>query len=413
MQNVKKEVVLIGAGKIGKGYAADLFNQAGYKLTFLCHSMRQAKEMRDRGGYTLYKYFDGEDEPRVERVEDYEAYSTLEEYDACVDALSKTNYATLHLYPTAFESVGHMLGDVVKKRVKDKNDGTLDIILCINLMDPHVIIRHYIEERLETEEEWKCYQEKIGLVLALTFRWGANPRPYMLENDPLASCVAESPDLPVDKEAFKGPIPEGVALRPLTKMRERLIYKVWGGNVSHCIIAMLGKKKGYEYTYQGERDEEVYKASVLGTKEARFGFDKAFTLTEEEKEENFRGRNLRQREPLEGKPKRLDENTRVGGDPARKLARNDRLIGPALSCIKNGKVPYYLTKAAASAFYFTNPADASAVEIQDFIKENGIEKAITKFCQLDLNDRYDEIVYQLVLAHYYDMGDFDPNVVNY
>ena len=32
---MKKEAVLIGAGKIGRGYRADLFNQAGYHLTFL------------------------------------------------------------------------------------------------------------------------------------------------------------------------------------------------------------------------------------------------------------------------------------------------------------------------------------------------------------------------------------------
>ena len=34
----KKELVLIGAGKIGRGYIADLFNTAGYKLTFLEYS---------------------------------------------------------------------------------------------------------------------------------------------------------------------------------------------------------------------------------------------------------------------------------------------------------------------------------------------------------------------------------------
>ena len=74
-------------------------------------------------------------------------------------------------------------------------------------------------ERLETPQEIDYFEQKVGLGMALTFRWGANPREYMLEKDPLCSCVAESPDLPVDALAFKGPIPEGVALRPLTKMQ--------------------------------------------------------------------------------------------------------------------------------------------------------------------------------------------------
>ena len=33
-----KQVVLIGAGKIGRGYMADLFSRAGYALTFLEYS---------------------------------------------------------------------------------------------------------------------------------------------------------------------------------------------------------------------------------------------------------------------------------------------------------------------------------------------------------------------------------------
>ena len=40
---MKKEVAIIGAGKIGKGYVADLFNDAGYRIIFLCHSLKQAK----------------------------------------------------------------------------------------------------------------------------------------------------------------------------------------------------------------------------------------------------------------------------------------------------------------------------------------------------------------------------------
>ena len=34
----KKHLVLIGAGKIGCGYLADLFESAGYSLTFLVHT---------------------------------------------------------------------------------------------------------------------------------------------------------------------------------------------------------------------------------------------------------------------------------------------------------------------------------------------------------------------------------------
>lgn len=415
MEEAKRKVVLIGAGKIGKGYIADIFNEAGYQLVFLCHSLKQAEELRQQGYYTLYKYCDGEVEPRVSKIEGYEAYSTAAEYEQSVAALANTNYATVHLYPGAFASVGHMVGDAIKERVRLGKTDTLDVMLCLNYIDPDLIIRKHIEERLETEAEWDDYRNNVGIVLALTFRWGGNPRPYMLQEDPLCSCVAESPDLPVDREAFKGPIPTDVALRPLAKMRERLAFKIWGGNVNHCIMSYVGYAKGLTYTFEAEADDEAYKIATLATKEAHFGYDQEYTLTDAEKAENHRGRHQRDRSQKSKAMEqvRKDELTRVGADPGRKLARRDRIIGPALACIKNGKVPYFLTRAAAYAFLFDAKEDGSAVEIQTYTKENGIAKAIEKFCQLDLADVYDKQIFELVLANYYDICDVDPFVAAY
>ena len=161
--------------------------------------------------------------------------------------MARVNYATVHLYPSAFEEVGHMIADAICRRVEEGNQQTLDIMLCLNYIEADQIILKHIREKLQTPEQRRYLEEKVGVGMALTFRWGANPRPYMLEKDPLCSCVAESPDLPVDAEAFKGPIPEGVALRPLTKMRERLAFKLWGGNVNGAITANLAMQKGYKY----------------------------------------------------------------------------------------------------------------------------------------------------------------------
>ena len=55
MAKFAKKAVLIGAGNIGKGYLADLFESAGYSLTFLTHSLKQAERLRERGSYTIYK----------------------------------------------------------------------------------------------------------------------------------------------------------------------------------------------------------------------------------------------------------------------------------------------------------------------------------------------------------------------
>ena len=64
-------------------------------------------------------------------------------------------------------------------------------------------------------------------------------------------------------------------------------------------------------------------------------------------------------------------------------------------------------------FYFKNPADASACEIQDYIARRGIEAAVETYCQLDLTDPAEQALYQLILAHYYDMSGEDPITLPY
>ena len=49
MANYQKELVLIGAGKLGRGYLADLFGAAGYHLIFLEYSKQLVDAMNAQG----------------------------------------------------------------------------------------------------------------------------------------------------------------------------------------------------------------------------------------------------------------------------------------------------------------------------------------------------------------------------
>ena len=52
---MQKTYVQIGSGKIGRGYIADLFNEAGYHLVFLDILEPFVKALREQGYYTLFK----------------------------------------------------------------------------------------------------------------------------------------------------------------------------------------------------------------------------------------------------------------------------------------------------------------------------------------------------------------------
>ena len=78
-----------------------------------------------------------------------------------------------------------------------------------------------------------------------------------------------------------------------------------------------------------------------------------------------------------------DTNARVGGDPIRKLKNIDRLVGAALYCIEQGSSAGGIIPAIAAGYRFDNPDDASAVEIQQYIADNGISKAVQKYSDID------------------------------
>lgn len=60
-------------------------------------------------------------------------------------------------------------------------------------------------------------------------------------------------------------------------------------------------------------------------------------------------------------------------------------------CAGEGAV--FLARGAAMGFYFSNPEDQAACEVQAYVKTNGIEAAIIKYCQLDLSVREENLLY--------------------
>ena len=96
-----KQVVLIGAGKIGRGYMADLFSRAGYALTFLEYSPELVEKLNEQGSYTVFMLSRQTGEHSKFRIGGYRAFCTQTQYEQCLEALAETNYATVHVYPAA------------------------------------------------------------------------------------------------------------------------------------------------------------------------------------------------------------------------------------------------------------------------------------------------------------------------
>lgn len=396
-----KKAVLIGAGKIGRGFLGDILYHAGYELTFLVHSPAQTQQMREQGYYTIFQTSEATGEMRKVRIDGYQAYCTVTEQEQCAKAIAQADYATVHIYPNACADVGHLIGEGIRLRVKNGVQKTLDVLMCVNFFGSDEMIKKFILERLQTDEERAYLEEKVGLVRTLTYRGGNGATPEMLAEDPIAVAASDYPYLPVDAEAFRGELPEGIQIRKLDRFTGHLTAKLWGINLWHCTLAAYTQFAGHELLWKGASQPYIRACVDAAREESNFAIKAEFGFTEEDLKLSVRTQETPEQQwERSVNPEDTDTVYRVAADPIRKLQKQERLVGPALACLRHGKLPYFIARSIALMCFFHNDADASAVELQEYIAKNGIEAALEKYCGLSDAQEQEAQLRQLVLGHY-------------
>jgi len=166
----------------------------------------------------------------------------------------------------------------------------------------------------------------------------------MKDGEPMRVCVEHYGFLPTDKAAFKGEIPEIKNMVPFAPFDFYIKRKLYVHNMGHAASAYLGDILGIEYIYEVMDIPEVRiivhnamleSAAALSQK---YGVELSAILMHIN-DLLFRFTNAALK----------DTCSRVGGDPARKLAKEDRLIGAALLAAETGGMPVYIAAGAAAA----------------------------------------------------------------
>ena len=393
---MEKSVAIIGAGKIGRGYLADLFGDAGYHLIFINRSADTVDKLSAAGQYTLFT--SGSEGTSKKIVTGFEAYSSERDFDTVIQKLSETDMICVALYPNSYPSVADQLVATVRRCMKIGRTAPLNVLFFVNKVFTARTFHALIQERLTTTAEREYFAENVALVEALTHRGGTNPTPEMLSEDPLCISSGEGRVMPVG-DNFKGPRPDMPYMQFMDRIEGRLVKKVWCGNLRHCTTAVAGKAKGY--TYMDDCNDDAYVCGIAQSayEEANFGVGEEFGFTPEEMLEGVHGRSGNAPR-TQGQSQFRDNVFRVAADPLRKLAKDDRYIGPALLCLKHGRLPYFIARGAAYLLMFENEKDPSAVELQRLIREKGVEQTLREVSSLDSNAPDEALLFQLIMGHY-------------
>lgn len=335
------QAVMYGGGNIGRGFIGTLLSQSGYQVTFVDVAEPVVKHLQDKKCYPIrYVSSDSYEDAWVENVTAINGNDT----EAVAERIAHCQIMATAVGARILKFIVPNIVAGLRKRWSI-DGGPLNIIVCENLMDANKVMETMIKEYL-TEEECQMFDRTVGLVEASIGRMVPVQTEEMKDGEPMRVCVERYGFLPVDKAAFKGEIPQLRNMVPFEPFDFYLKRKLYIHNMGHATCAYLGDLLGLEYIWQAIDVAEVRILVQSAMTEsamalsAKYGVPMADILLHiTDLIHRFTNAALK------------DTCQRVGGDPARKLSPDDRLIGASMLALEQGVTPAYIAVGAAAGVY--------------------------------------------------------------
>lgn len=363
-----KKAIHFGAGNIGRGFIGLLLSKSGYEVTFVDVNAEVVNDINELGKYNIQIVGD---QPQIIQVENVKAINSATNLDDLIDAIVDVDIITTAIGPNILKFIAPNIAKGLTKRLQT-NETPLNVIACENMVGGSTVLKNFVYAALDDETKAKA-DKCIGFPDAAVDRIV----PLQKNDEKLLVKVEPYAEWDVDATMVVGPQPEIEGCSFVDNLSAYIQRKLFTVNTGHASIAYLAYQKGIADIGTAMKDEEVVAGARAVWAETssmlieKYGFDKdVHQKYVETTESRFKNPHL------------SDEVTRVARGPKRKLSAGDRLVSPATQLMEQGKTPVALPKIMAAAFKFDFAGDPEAVEIQDYIKANGIDAAITQYTGL-------------------------------
>lgn len=376
-----KNAVMYGGGNIGRGFIGALLSQSGYEVTFIDVAEPVVKQLQQHKKYPIrIVSSDGYEDVWVENVTAVHGDSP----DA-VESIANCDIMATAVGARILKFIVPNIVAGLRKRW-EMGKGPLNIIICENLNDANKVLEGMLKAEL-TEEECQQFDETVGLVEASIGRMVPIQTEEMKDGEPMRVCVEQYGFLPVDQAAFKGCIPEIKNMVPFTPFDFYIKRKLYVHNMGHATCAYLGDLLGLDYIYEAIAVPEIRILVQNAMQESEIALSRQYGAPMIDLQEHITDLLYR----FTNKALK-DTCQRVGGDPARKLSPEDRLIGSSLLALKNGVTPAYIAVGAAAG-------------LRRYLKENGgiQSMASAKAALYEVSKLDEHHPLAKLLLHYYAM----------
>lgn len=356
------KAVMYGGGNIGRGFIGALLSQSGYQVTFIDVAEPVVKSLQENNTYPVrYVSTEGYEDVWIQNVTAVNGNDT----DTASDVIANCDIMATAVGARILKFIVPNIVAGLRKRWEMKK-GPLNIIICENLMDANKVLEGMLKDQL-TNEEKALFDETVGLVEASIGRMVPVQTEEMKAGEPMRVCVEKYGFLPVDKAAFIGEIPQIQNMVPFEPFDFYIKRKLYVHNMGHATCAYLGDLLGLEYIYQAIAVPEIRVIVQNAMLESALALHKKYGASMVDLQLHITDLLGRFTNAALG-----DTCQRVGGDPARKLGADDRLIGSSRLALEVGVAPAYIAVGAAAAlwrFLRENEKDQTAENAMQVLSE--------------------------------------------
>ncbi|MCL2114089.1 MAG: mannitol-1-phosphate 5-dehydrogenase [Streptococcaceae bacterium] len=364
-----KKAVHFGAGNIGRGFIGEILSQNGFEISFVDVNATIIDELNARHEYTIE--LANEEHTTIE-ISGVNGINNGQSPDEVVAAIAEADVVTTAIGPNILPFIAELCAKGIQTRRINGVKKPLDFIACENMIGGSEFLLEKVTPFL-TDEDKAYVAEFIGFPNAAVDRIVPNQK----HDDVLYVVVEPFHEWVIDESQLKNTSFKLEGVHYANNLEPFIERKLFSVNSGHATVAYNGAYYGYKTILEALQHEEVLNALKAVQAETR-----ALLLAKWDfKEDDL----VKYHETIIsrfGNTQIIDEVTRVGRTPIRKLGYDERFIRPIRE-LKNRGLSYVAhLDVVGKIFSYIDDSDSQAVELQSMLKSSDLEEVIKKVTDL-------------------------------
>lgn len=382
------KAVHFGAGNIGRGFIGLILSQAGYEVIFSDVNDSLVELLQERKSYTVLLANEDQETFTVSNVTAING-KNLEDV---ARAVAEADLVTTAVGVNILKHIAAGIAKGIEMRIQ-RGAAPLHIIACENAIGGSTQLKEHVYTHLRED-----LRDKVDVSIAFPDAAVDRIVPIQHNEDPLQVTVEPFYEWVVDESQMLEGFHRMDGIHYVKHLEPYIERKLFTVNTGHCSAAYLGYLHGFTTIQDAMANSQIallvrhvmHETGALLIE--KHGFDLA---QHDQYIDKILNRFIN--------PHLIDEVTRVGRSPIRKLSSNDRLVRPALQAFELGMKPTYLAMAMAAAFLFKDQEDPEAAQIQADLRKLGVAQTITKYTTI----AEDHLIHEMIKTQYEQLQQSD------